>query len=512
MAPITVAIDIPSALHLPPLKSDLSILSASPVVLNPQFDSYLDPPPVLLSGTLSVDIAKDPFFSFRTIKAIGVSLLGYENAYHPSGPPSQQRILKETVELWLKHDNNDPLPPGIHAFDFSMPVPVDAPPTLKIEYAEVEYYVEATVNRSLGGDIKVRKNVRLVRGWPTAGKGRGSLSRPESRASTPRGTPNAGTPVVSRKAKEYREADIEVHYSPVLNRKGRLSRNSKSSMQNPTSGGLDSHDSPIIAPIDKSGSNFSLLNRASSFVLDGTPRSSQSNLSTIGRTYTSPTSPPVYTYTVSLPHPFFLDTTPTIVLSLSPCTHALQTLQSITATLHETRTFPPSQLPALPTSSFPLKPPVESKVISPQPVKYKLLGGSETSNTSFPIPVETKGAVADMATDAFSVTHSLRILLEYLDTRLADCGEDASTAETSTPSTPVTLRKGKAKLKSLTIEIPVEIREPVPIMGEDSAPEVGPAIDVVTNMIRHAPMASSQSQLSVNDLASTMSFMDFIEY
>ncbi|KAJ3147599.1 hypothetical protein HDU89_005215 [Geranomyces variabilis] len=419
--------------------------AALPLVLSERFDSLLDPPPVLVSGHVRLTgVTKTSATSNITV--VQVALVGWERESHPANPGVKKELVHERVVLWSK-DNGGAgarrLGDGCHEFPFSIPLPADVPPTLKVQYGQIAYKLIVTLHRAVLFPLKFTHPVIVRRCVPTIRRSMSNLDE-----STPMSKP-------------FSEED------------NNCSRVLSSPRQRP----LSPPPSPSLHPFrnDNSGDHPNHILFAPHLQRES---------------FTGPTAASEFTYTVTAPRAILRtknnssnakNNTHIIMLHLAPNTHTLSTIRALECTIVERRSFRSSIVPSreLPT----LAPTVEEEVLTRPAVRYKLAllsqddddddddeSGNERETEedeaaaslacgqrSMPFVMSIgDDATVDVSTPTLAISHVVRMVLEY---------EPAGPAFESSPGANSMWRttrgrgSGDARKTRVTIEIPIYIAD-----------------------------------------------------
>ncbi|KAI8587715.1 hypothetical protein BDZ88DRAFT_508690 [Geranomyces variabilis] len=437
--------------------------AALPLVLSERFDSLLDPPPVLVSGHVRLTgVTKTSTTS--NISVVQVALVGWERESHPANPGVKKELVNERVVLWSK-DNAGAgarrLADGCHEFPFSIPLPADVPPTLKVQYGQIAYKLVVTLHRAVLFPLKFTHPVIVRRCVPTIRRSIGN-----SDESTTMSKPFAEEESnCSRVLSSPRQRPVSPPPSPSLH----LFRNDDSDYH---------HNHFLFAPH---------LQRES---------------------FTGPTAASEFAYTVTVPRAIFRtknnnsnakNNTHIIMLHLAPNTHPLSTIRALECTIVERRSFRSSIVPSreLPT----LAPTVEEEVLTRPAVRYKLAlpshdddddddeSGNERETEedeaaaslacgqrSMPFVMSIgDDATVDVSTPTLAISHVVRIVVEYEPAGLAS---ESSPGANSMWRTTRGRGSGDAKKTRVTIEIPIYIADALD--DEDNEDDCG--IDAASSL------------------------------
>ncbi|KAJ3162515.1 hypothetical protein HDU88_006674 [Geranomyces variabilis] len=416
--------------------------AALPLVLSDRFDSLLDPPPVLVSGHVRLTgVTKTSATS--NISVVQVALVGWERESHPANPGVKKELVHERVVLWSK-DNGGAgarrLADGCHEFAFSIPLPADVPPTLKVQYGQISYKLVVTLHRAVLFPLKFTHPVIVRRCVPTIRRSMSNSDESTTMSKPLSEEDNNCSQVLS----SPRQRPLSPPPSPSLH----PFRNDNSD---------DHHNHFLFAPH---------LQRES---------------------FTGPTAASEFTYTVTAPRAILRtknnnsnakNNTHIIMLHLAPNTHTLSTIRALECSIVERRSFRSSIVPSreLPT----LAPTVEEEVLTRPAVRYKLAlpshdnddnddeSGNERETEdeaaslacgqrSMPFVMSIgDDATVDVSTPTLAISHVVRIVVEY---------EPAGPASESSPGANSMWRttrgrgSGDARKTRVTIEIPIYIAD-----------------------------------------------------
>ncbi|KAI8921000.1 hypothetical protein DFJ77DRAFT_448200 [Powellomyces hirtus] len=402
------SIRLDRAVTLGPAPHDVSFIASNPsalsLVLSDRFDAFLDPPPVLVSGTVRLENVQ------AGVTSIDITLLGMEKEAHPANPFVEKYLVKETVELW-KGDGR--LPDGSHEFPFSIPLPSDVPPTLKVQYGEVFYRLTVALHRKFLPQLTFHQQVDVRRCYPSR-----AMSRSQSRSKSP----------ASRKAMSPQPR------SPILGPRS-IRSNSTDSRRSGSADPL----SPTLAP---------------PVMLERTKE-----------TFSGPTGEQEFTYTVSLTRPILRDDVETkIDLHLENNKEKVGSVRTVECTLVETRSFRSDLISfhaAMPT----YKPATEECVLTKPPVKYKLSQHQIMQQRhTLPFSLLVSEAAPDVATPTLAICHVVRIVIEYEPGGNAEsAAQDDEQDRGRSLWRDVTTPKGSVKKhkKHLVVEVPAYIADAV---------------------------------------------------
>ncbi|KAI9089419.1 hypothetical protein DFS34DRAFT_639705 [Phlyctochytrium arcticum] len=415
-----------SPVLLPPDTSDMQFLASQPaglsMLLNEEFASFVDPPPVLVHGTAHVDIQLG-----GKVNRVEVGLLGIEREFHPSNALVEKVLVRETSVLWRAPKTgtkNRGLPVGHHEFPFCIPLDSDLPPSCRVPFGEVTYLISVMVFRDFRPTIVMEQVLRVQRGFPV---------RP-NRPISPDG-------------------DVQSSSSSTLKRLTRkLSRSSFSK-----SGFGNFSSSFGTPPIDSPSASARSLDTKS-----------DNYLKRLNDVFAGPTSNNEFFYRITVPHPILRqDGHAPINIQISSQLEKASSISIIQSNLIESRAFSlPSMFPISLAGCYGF--PAVEKTDLCKPVKFKL-GESQAQQPTLDMPfvLEVGNASPSFNTGTLDIKHYVRVVLEYLP----------STATHPSPapskwSLPFSRRSGSPKPVKLVIEVPVTVRDTM----EKAAP---PSYDVM---------------------------------
>ncbi|KAJ3179115.1 hypothetical protein HDU87_003071 [Geranomyces variabilis] len=458
--------------------------AALPLVLSDRFDSLLDPPPVLVLGHVRLTGVTKKTSTTSNITVVQVALVGVERESHPANPGVRKELVNERVVLWSKDGGADGggggsarrLADGCHEFPFSIPLPADVPPTLKVQYGQVAYKLVVTLHRAVLFPLKFTHPLIVRRCVPTI---RRSISAPDH------------TTTATKPSEEEED-----------NHRTRLS----STRYRP----LSPPPSPSLHPSRNNDNNDYYHNH---FLF--APHLQRES-------FTGPTASSEFTYTVTLPRAILRNNnnnnnngvarnnanTHIIMLHLAPNTQPLSTIRALECTIVERRSFRSSIAPSreLPT----LAPTVEEEVLTRPAVRYKLAlpsphddedeedesgGGNEEAKDEeeeeaealacgrsmpFVMSIGDDTTTVDVSTPTLAISHVVRIVVEYepagvgapagltacLDRPRSPTTAAATTTTNATTSSYNSMWRttrgrgsGDAKKTRVTIEVPIYIAD-----------------------------------------------------
>ncbi|KAJ3148030.1 hypothetical protein HDU86_007598 [Geranomyces michiganensis] len=338
-----------------------------PLVLSDRYETLLDPPPVLVSGCVRLTGV------VKNLTSVQIALVGFERQWHPANPRVRKELVNERVVLWTKEETSAAaaespredqdggrtrrtrrLLNGCHKFPFSIPLPADVPPTLKVQYGQVAYKLIVTLHRAVlyplrfTQSLSVRRCVPLFLRFPVTNhfpdSSRRSATLDETtkqlevycaqpqplpqRPLTPPPSPAAAAPAADRTRRQFPLAPHTQH---------------------------DSFTGPTAS------SEFTYTVTLPRAILRNTITTNNNNNTDIATTTSG---------SKNKPHTSHADTTHVIMLHLAPNTQRLDTIRGLECMIVERRSFRSSIIPTrqLPT----IAPTVEEVVLTRPAVRYKL--------------------------------------------------------------------------------------------------------------------------------------------
>ncbi|KAI8826596.1 uncharacterized protein EV422DRAFT_3245 [Fimicolochytrium jonesii] len=401
-------ISCPSPVILPPSPQEVAYVvghSSLPLALAERINDLFDPPPVVFNGSVAVYNLKNTF------TGIEVEFRGVETEYHPSNPYIGRELVSETEVLWnSERDGAGSLSDGRHDFPFTISIPPDLPPSLKLRHAEVSYKLTVKLQRKHLYPLAYHREVVVRRGFPSSTRSSfvrmsisSNITSPPLRSTSGLIVEPARSRSDSNLSNNVRIVDMFPHvdgmgmaladpHAPQTARTEPIPRLLSSS----TSGGNYSHQWKLPTTMERRTETFR----------GTTPKEE-------------------FEYIITLPRPLLRDDILSKVdLELKDKGQSVSTVRHLECSLRERQTFEHVWVPLTRrlTTLQGMEPAVENFTVTKHPIKYKVasdqLQQSSGGSASFPFSLATTAAAPDCRTAMLNVEHFIRIVIEYEPPRI----------------------------------------------------------------------------------------------